>query len=295
MKILIIGSYDNGGASWWLSDAINKYTKHEARSIRLRQSYINYPFDIVAPTTATLNRMVAWADVIHARDKISPHLDLRGKAKVITFTGKRYRDKAQRLVPAMRSKGWLVTVSTPNLPSFYPKKPPIWLPNPREEMVAGKKHKRFTVCHAPTYRYRKGTETIIEALDGFSAALELIENTSYTDCIRRKAKCHVLLDQFRFGYGNNAIEAWALGMPVISGADDKIHKIITEPCGFSPYIRVKENKEEIRDTVRRLASDDKFYMTWAERGREYFYRFHHAPVVAKQAIKLYEMAKAHYV
>lgn len=291
MNVLIIGSSDNGGASWWLSDAINKYTDHVARSVRMRQSYINYPFDVIAPDEPELKQLIHWADVIHARDKISPRLNLDGKTKIITFTGKRYRDKAKALVPKMRADGWLVTVSTPNLPAFYPQDPPMWLPSPREEMEAGKKHRRFTVCHAPTYRYRKGTDTIIEAFGELDADLELIENVSYVECIRRKAKCHALLDQFRFGYGNNAIEAWALGMPVVSGTEEMDVAIIEKACGSLPFISIGEDAEQIKKIVKQLMGDAEFTRTWADRGREHFYRFHYAPVVAKQCIEIYEMAK----
>lgn len=292
MNILIIGSSDNGGASWWLSDAINKYTAHVARSVRMRQSYINYPFDVIAPGKAELRQLVRWADVVHARDKISPRLDLDGKAKIITFTGRRYRRNAVNLVRKMRAGGWFVTVSTPNLPVFCPQEPPLWLPNPREEMVAGKKHERFTVCHAPTYRYRKGTETIIEAFEGLDADLELIENVSYVECIRRKARCHILLDQFRFGYGTNAIEAWALGILVISGTEETNTAAIEKMCGgVLPFIDISEDTGQIRGTVDRLMDDAEFRRLWTDRGREHFYRFHHAPVVAKRCIEIYEEAK----
>jgi glycosyltransferase involved in cell wall biosynthesis len=283
MNILIIGSSDNGGASWWLSDAINKYTDHIARSVRMRQSYINYPFDVIAPKETELATLIKWADVIHARDKISPRLNLDGKVKVITFT---------QLVPRMRAGGWTVTVSTPNLPAFYPADPPTWLPSPREEMAAGKKHKRFTVCHAPTYRYRKGTATIFEAFKALDAELEFIENVSYAECIRRKAKCHALIDQFRFGYGNNAIEAWALGMPVISGTEETDAAAIEKICGPLPFISINENVGQIKDAVERLMSDKELYDTLACRGREFFYRWHHAPAVAKQCIEIYERAKS---
>lgn len=291
MNILIIGSSDNGGASWWLSDAINKHTGHAARSVRMRQSYINYPFDVIAPSKAELKQLIRWADVIHARDNISPRLNLDGKAKIITFTGRRYRRNAVNLVRKMRAGGWTVTVSTPNLPAFCPQDPPMWLPNPREEMEAGEKHKRFTVCHAPTYRRRKGTATIFEAFKELDAGLEFIENVSYIECIRRKAKCHALIDQFRFGYGNNAIEAWALGMPVISGTEETDATAIEKICGPLPFISINEDVEQIRDAVERLIDDREFCRRWADCGREFFYRWHHAPVVAKQCIKIYKEAR----
>ncbi len=295
MKILVAGVSDNGGASWWASQAINRYTEHEARGMRIYDSYIEYPSDILAPSKGEIIKWCQWADVIHVRDtaKFIPAVYRKSKPIVLTMTGK--RNSLKVMLRLCRKNRWVMGVSTYDLTVFLPKGAVEWTPNSRESLsrnwhpVKG----QFRVVHAPTSRICKGTETVIRAFKGFNdyVTLDLIEKATYAECLRRKQLCRCLIDQFTYGYGNNAIEAWALGMPVISGSmRGGYAEAVEAMAGFVPYIRIGESVDEIRDVILRIYQGGSLYQEAIDRGREYFMKYHHMSVVGKRLIEVYEQA-----
>lgn len=289
MKILLISVGDNGGGTWFVADAINKYTNHEARSIRIIQSWLDYPFDIISPTNKELDHWLKWPDVIHIRDNAAKTWRIR-KPTVVTYTGMSYRQRSCHRLSWCRKIGWIPTVSTIDLVTLNPKNAPEWIPNPREEMVSNERNKPFTVCHAPTFRDRKGTDVVIEACSKLGVKLELIEEKKYIDCLRIKSRCDILVDQFTYGYGNNAIEAWSFGIPVISGAEKQQYYDIVKEMndGKLPYYACNYTVNDLCDAIDVFRSKTNVYHEYVERGRNYFFKYHHAPVVAKHVASIYE-------
>jgi len=150
----------------------------------------------------------------------------------------------------------------------------------------------FTVLHAPSIREAKGTETVIDALqDCDGVGLKLIEGATFKDCLEQKRAGSVLFDQFAYGYGNNAIEAWALGMPVISNASKPEYiKALRQYADPLAFVQADENTDSVREVVKRLQEDPTFYDEMADRGRSHFYKYHHTPVVVAQLLEIYEQA-----
>ena len=293
MNILFASTGDNGGASYWLADAVNKYTDHHARSIRVTQTYINYPYDMLNPPEAEIVKWGQWADVIHIRDGAPACLDkIPGKRRYITFTGMSYRKKAAIIISHYRKLGYTVCVSTCDLLAYTPKDQPVWTPNPRELMERDEPFAKFTVCHAPTYRERKGTETVIAACKVAGVALELLERKPYADVMAIKARCHLVVDQFAWNYGNNAIEAWALGLPVIGSGGKAFLKLLLERFGNGlPFAQCRENAKALAGLIVRFKSEPDLWQRYADVGREYFMLYHHAPAVAKRLADLYDGGK----
>jgi len=295
MNILIAGVSDNGGASWWASQAINRYTRHQARGTRTYDSYIKFPHDILAPSAGQMTQLCHWADVIHVRDtvKMIPPMYRRTKPIVLTMTGK--RNTLQGVLKSCRRNRWLMGVSTYDLTQLMPEGSVVWTPNSREDLahqwhpVRG----QFRVVHAPTSRICKGTETVIRAVSSMDhpVALDVIEHQTYAETMKRKQWCRCLIDQFTYGYGSNSIEAWALGMPTISGAmRGNYAEAVEKMAGFLPYIRVREDVEEIREAILEIQGGGPLYFDAIERGREYFFKYHHMRAVAERLIGVYEKA-----
>jgi glycosyltransferase involved in cell wall biosynthesis len=289
MKILFVSVGDNGGGSYWLADAINKHTDHVARSIRIAQSYINYPYDILNPSDEDIVRWGQWADIIHVRDGAPRCLDnLDGKRRFITFTGMSFRKKAPVLVSHYRNLEYTVCVSTADLIAYHPDNPPVWIPNPRDEMVSTEKFDSFTVCHAPTYRERKGTQTVIDACKLAKIDLELLERKSYVEVMRVKSRCHILVDQFAYGYGNNAIEAWALGEPVVSYGNAKMLSAIADHFdGRIPFCKCQEDSNSLAGILARMRDDKSFRDMYIDLGREFFSTHHDSRSVASKLVDMY--------
>lgn len=290
MKILCLSVGDNGGGCYWTADAINKYTEHEARAVRFVQSWIGYPYDIFAPSKPELVELIKWADVLHIRDNISEKWPpISNKPAVITWTGMSYRQRASAKLQMCKERGIYATVSTPDLVSLTPDNSPDWLPNPREEMSLAVKSKRIIACHAPTFRERKGTAQAIEACQKVGVQLELIEELPFWKALKKKQACNLVLDQLgAYGYGNNAIEAWAMGQPVISGASRPAFvRHIKSIYGGLPFCECGADVTEIvkaLEVMKNKSVRDK----WVEIGRDFFFEYHHAPVVARRAIEIYK-------
>lgn len=80
---------------------------------------------------------------------------------------------------------------------------------------------RPMIVHAPTHRKVKGTEYLIEAVsrlkaEGISCELVLVEGVSHHAAIKIYQQADLIVDQLLAGwYGGFAVEAMALGKPVI--------------------------------------------------------------------------------
>lgn len=293
MKILLGGTSDNGGGSWFLAQAINRYTKHQARAVRSYQSYLQYPYDALGPTAGEMDSLISWADVVHLRDALpKSNVGLRGKAVVITYTGRLFR-KCSPSVYKARKLGYRICVSTPDMMAFCPDVNPTWLPNPREDLAHLWKPRRNSFAvQAPTSRQGKQTAIVRRAARKARLPLRIVEKMSYADCLAQKAQCRVTVDQIKYGFGNNAIEGWALGMPVVSGfstplAQQYREAILMQVGGELPFIEVIATPDSVAEALLQLRHDREFYRAWQLRGREYFFRYHHMPVVAKKAIGIY--------
>jgi glycosyltransferase involved in cell wall biosynthesis len=143
------------------------------------------------------------------------------------------------------------------------------------------------VAHAPTDRVIKGTQHVIDAVDalrdeGVAIRLDLVEGVTRDVALERLAAADLLVDQLRLGwYGTVAVEAMALGRPVLS------------------YIREDEPEDNpfgadlpiVRTTSATLVDDLRALPAARERLRELglagraFVEQHHDPVaIAQQAL-----------
>ena len=119
------------------------------------------------------------------------------------------------------------TVTTPDL--NYPEFDSQWLPLPldtmgQENQWLKNNHNDFIIGHSPSSRDRKGTDTILVPAikivkkhfkgSGKNIELEIIEGTTYEECLRRKKRFSLFWDQCGFGfYGNALVEACQWGIP----------------------------------------------------------------------------------
>ena len=100
----------------------------------------------------------------------------------------------------------------------------------------------------------------------------------------------VLVDQFYLGYGVNALEAWALGIPVVANnsgipkefkvdcpSQDEMTKRFFKLTGRSglPFAQADiENKGDLREVVIRMSKDRAAYEHARSSGADYLKEFH---------------------
>lgn len=147
---------------------------------------------------------------------------------------------------------------------------------------------RVKVSHAPTNKAIKGTKHVIRAMRLLrkNADFLLVQNQPWTVCLALKATSDVFVDQLSLGYGNNAIEAWAMGIPVIAAAPEPIlERMRLEFDGGLPFYLA--NVPALAQDLQAMIEDPDLRRYWSERGEIHVARFHAPQAWARRVRALY--------
>jgi hypothetical protein len=163
----------------------------------------------------------------------------------------------------------------------------------RQLQAQAKEEAVIRIAHAPTNRQIKSTEEVIAAVerlqdDGFAVELDLIEGVNWDTCLDRKARADIYVDQVILGYGNNAIECWGMGIPVLAGAQPATLAEMERRFASLPFYRATEGT--IYDRLKELVQSADLRAEYAERGLAHVRRFHDERVVVDQLKAIYRRA-----
>ena len=87
--------------------------------------------------------------------------------------------------------------------------------------------------------------------------LGLVEKVPHDECIRRKIDFDIYFDQLHLGYGNNAIESWALRQPcVVEVENEKMRNIFIKYFGNKPWCGA--NEKTLFRTLDELICDEDY-------------------------------------
>ena len=146
---------------------------------------------------------------------------------------------------------------------------------------------RPIVVHAPSSRRRKGTEHVIAACEQLDVDLELIEGLHHDEAFARYRSADVVVDQLNAGwYGVFAIEAMALGKPVVTFLHDEAVARTEQAFGVTVPI-VSATKDTLVDRLRPLVEDAAERRRLGAASRAYVERVHDADVVADRLLDVY--------
>ena len=217
-----------------------------------------------------------------AHDYYTARSDAHKRRQIARFA--RYADRIYALNPDLLSV-------LPPAAEFIPYAsvdPRQWQP------VYPEPHGRPHVLHAPSHRGVKGTRFLLEAAErlrreGVPFDLEMIENLPHAEATARYRDADIVVDQLLAGwYGGFAVEAMALGKPVIAYLRESgLHIVPREMREELPVIDA--HPETIYDvlkewlTVRRDALPER-----GRASRAYVERWHDARAIAKRLIGDYE-------
>ena len=110
------------------------------------------------------------------------------------------------------------------------------------------------MLHAPSSRARKGTEHVVAACSELDVELEIVEGLDHREAFERYRRADVIVDQLNAGwYGVFAIEAMALGKPVVTFLHDEAVRRTEEAFGIEVPI-VSATKETLADVLRPLVA-----------------------------------------
>jgi glycosyltransferase involved in cell wall biosynthesis len=155
------------------------------------------------------------------------------------------------------------------------------------EPAAPSDRTRPLVVHAPSSRRRKGTEHVLAAVEGLDADLELVEGLHHDEAFERYRAADVVVDQLNAGwYGLFAIEAMALGKPVVTFLHDEAVRRTEAAFGAKVPI-VSATAESLREALRPLVADAARRRELGAASRAYVEHVHDLERVTDRLLALY--------
>ncbi len=146
---------------------------------------------------------------------------------------------------------------------------------------------RPLVVHAPSNRRRKGTEHVIAACAQLPVELEIVEGLHHDEARQRYERADIVVDQLNAGwYGLFAIEAMALGKPVVTYLHDEARARSEEAFGRTVPI-VSATADTLVDRLRPLVESAEERRRVGAESRAYVEAVHDAERLADRLLALY--------
>ena len=303
MEVLSVNlGSDPAGISSGIVKAFRNEPNWTVRSLTTKKNYIAYDAD----TWEAVEARKWWndADVVHlhhgfvSADRMTRGGfvggRLRHKPYLVHYHGTGFRENVRAYLDELRERQSLGVVSTLDL---HVASGLEWLPSPVDveamQAMTQPRTNKVLIAHAPTNRQVKSTERFIEAVErlkaeGYPLEVDIIEHVPWTECLERKARADIFYDQVLLGYGNNALEAWGMGIPVVAGADDATLDEMERRFGHLPFYHATE--DTIYDALKELVESPELRQQYGDIGYQYVRQYHDYPVVVRQLKRLYERA-----
>ena len=291
MRVFVLSEgQDTGGQGARIAAAL-RGAGHTAHAMHQSETYLKYPRD-ERWDEGRARALFEAADVVHLKNGVALYEQFGGdKSAVVHHQGTRLRDNAAAVDAECRAVGAVQIVSTVDLLADCTDA--TWIPSPHDlDWMRDKYRTRGKgVAHAPTNRAAKGTGTVIEVCGRMGLTLDLIEGVEWRVCLSRKGRAEILIDQLTIGYGNNAVEAMALGVPVISGwAEEADRQTFHAQTHMAELPFVHANDAESLETALGYLSDPDARADMATRGRAFVEEFHSYEAVVARLLPVYEQA-----
>ena len=146
---------------------------------------------------------------------------------------------------------------------------------------------RPVVLHAPSSRRRKGTQHVIAACEQLPVELDIVEGLHHDEARRRYEGADIVVDQLNAGwYGLFAIEAMALGKPVVTFLHDEAVARTEDAFGTTVPI-VSATAETLTARLRPLVEDSDHRRRVGAASRDYVERVHDIETVADRLLDIY--------
>jgi hypothetical protein len=151
----------------------------------------------------------------------------------------------------------------------------------------GRGGERPLVVHAPSRKASKGTEFVEAACARLPVDLDVVHGVTHDDAVERYRQADIVVDQLNAGwYGLFAIEAMALGKPVVTFLHDEAVRRTEEAFGV-PVPIANATKETLADVLRPLVDDADERRRRGELSRAYVEAVHDDEKIADRLLALY--------
>ncbi len=201
--------------------------------------------------------------------------DIRGKTPEQLAYGKRFD---AQIVGSYAARRWvpeaLVVPPGLDLEEYQP--------------VPAVERERPLVVHAPSDPEKKGTKFVVAACEQLPVDLDVVYGVPNAEARERYRRADIVVDQMHYlWHGVFAIEAMALGKPVVTHLDDEAARLTEEAFGLEVPI-VRAGPETLVDALRPLVESYDERKRLGEAARAYVERVHDIDKVAERFIEIYE-------
>lgn len=295
MKILNICKFDGAGCAWDLTRALRRHTHHKVRHVTMSEHKWRFGSDIITTDAKELRRWIEWADIVNCWGYSFRPLDTAGIPNppnlIMTSVAGGYARRLKEYRGQYAKRGVKMLLHGDPLRA---KLADAWLPLPipvdEYALMKKKRGSKPVVCQTPSNLRRKGTDAIVKLLGNMPhIELLIVHDVVQQVSLEAKAGADIFIDQFGGvkiydfvslgGYGKGSLEAWAMGIPVIAHASEKLEEAYRETIGYLPYY--ESALDDLPKAVDALL-DASVYAEYQDRGRRYIRTFHDDAVVARR-------------
>jgi glycosyltransferase involved in cell wall biosynthesis len=217
-------------------------------------------------------------------------LKTMGKKIVCSYHGTDLRQRG--VIPQIDSLSDLNLTCELDLMSMHPRLKYLFLPIDTSQFVPRNHLGRAQrIGHAPTSRYFKGSDAIIQVCEELQkklgVELVLIENKPHQEALRLKASCDIFIDQISnlggWGYGMNSLESLSMGIPTCTNMIPEYEAFLPD----HPFINV--DSRNLKEKLLQLIQDPELRQRKASQGREWVERLHDIRQVIQQLYSYYRL------
>jgi glycosyltransferase involved in cell wall biosynthesis len=147
------------------------------------------------------------------------------------------------------------------------------------------------IVHAPTNREIKGTEHVLAAVERLrgrhDVELRLVEGLPHAEAMQLYRDADLVIDQLRIGwYGGFAVEAMAMGKPVVCHIADEDLELVPEAMRRALPI-VRATPESLPDVLDDLLRHEELLPDIGRLSREYVEAWHDPLEIARRMLAVY--------
>ena len=197
--------------------------------------------------------------------------------KVITCTYHGQDLRTRGVLPAIDKVSKLNMTSEVDLLDKHPNMKYMFLPFDMDQFLPNVTlNDPIRVCHCPTNRHYKGSDTIIPICEQLAKEQKiefiLLENKPFKEVQRIKQTCDILIDQVHnrggWGYGMNSVEALAMGLCCVTELVPEYVEFIPD----HPFINV--TGDTLYETLVDLISNNEKIIKYQRKGRSWAQKHH---------------------
>ena len=229
-----------------------------------------------------------WGLEFYRDGRFVKKLKKMNKPVICTYHGQDLRTRG--VIPVIDRASTLNLTSELDLINKHPNLKYLFLPFDTKQYAPKlKMNNKIRICHSPTNRYYKGSETIIpicnELAKKKNVEFFLIENMPYSEAQKIKQSCDILIDQLHnrggWGYGMNSVEALSMGLCCVTELVSEYEKFIPD----HPFINV--NSSNLKFTLENLINNPELILANKQKGRDWVVKYHDIRGVANTLYDYY--------